>query len=91
MVRSEGYGLRTNVQRCCDTLLRIAGVPAAPQPAGGGIILDSLNVSVATGVLLHQLISRGRGAGSGEAQRDAENQAALEIRGIAEALAPQVQ
>ncbi len=56
---SEGAGLRTNVRRLCDALLR---VEAAPGGGGGGAgggagAVDSLNVSVATGILLHRLLA----------------------------------
>lgn len=46
---SEGYGLRTMVARCCDAMLRIDGGDASG-------VVDSLNVSVATGILLHSLL-----------------------------------
>lgn len=58
---SEGAGLRTNVQRCCDTLLRIDAAPAHSHQQRPAVpvpeVLDSLNVSVATGILLHHVIS----------------------------------
>lgn len=88
---SEGAGLRTNVERCCDLLLRIDGPPAASQHAAAaglavpviGDVLDSLNVSVATGILLHQLISSAggqqhssSGADAGAAQEGAPGAAA---------------
>lgn len=46
---SEGRGLRKMVRDCCDTIVNIEG---------GGEGVDSLNVSVAGGVALYQLISR---------------------------------
>ena len=49
---SEGYGLRTNVRRACTGLVKIDGMPALQTQ-----IVESLNVSVATGILLHRLIS----------------------------------
>ena len=52
---NEGRGLRGAVRRICETVLRINSPAAAPgrfAPVG----VDSLNVSVATGILLHQLI-----------------------------------
>lgn len=64
---NEGYGLRTTVKRLCTSLLRIDAAPAAASQAGQGVgararagrsFVDSLNVSVATGILLHQLLAR---------------------------------
>lgn len=46
---NEGAGLRSAVERCCSTMLTIA--PTQQLPMG----FDSLNVAVATGILLHQL------------------------------------
>ena len=46
---NEGSGLRKNVERQCDAMVHIAG---ATGPRGD---LDSLNVSVAGGILMHQL------------------------------------
>lgn len=46
---SEGYGLRHAVQRCCDTMVRVDGGDPSQ-------VVDSLNVSVATGILLHSLL-----------------------------------
>lgn len=73
---SEGYGLRTNVKRACTSLVEI--------PAGLGLdadVLDSLNVSVATGVLLHTLTSGERGA-SGE-RAGAEGEKGAEVLAVA--------
>ena len=51
---SEGYGLRTTVRRTCDNGIRISGVV---NPTQSGLHdVDSLNVSVATGILLHSLV-----------------------------------
>lgn len=49
VVGNEGYGLRTTIKRVCDGLVKIQG-------GGNGGGIDSLNVSVATGILLHQLM-----------------------------------
>lgn len=49
------YGLRGAVRRLCDGLV---AVEAAPGRELGG--LDSLNVSVATGILLHSMLLSGR-------------------------------
>lgn len=67
---NEGYGVRPTVRRLCDAMLRIDSGPDAGSVYGmGGIglgvgggakqakhVVDSLNVSVATGILLHQLL-----------------------------------
>jgi len=53
VVGNEGYGLRTNVRRACDQTIQVdryGGEESA-------LAVDSLNVSVATGVLLHSLLS----------------------------------
>jgi 21S rRNA (GM2251-2'-O)-methyltransferase len=50
---SEGDGLRTNVKRACSQLVRIESSGSLETR-----LLDSLNVSVATGILLHQLIGK---------------------------------
>lgn len=58
VVGSEGAGLRTNVRRACTMLVRVAASPALDAR-----LCDSLNVSVATGILLHQCMQRAaRGA-----------------------------
>lgn len=52
---NEGRGLRPVVRRACEGILRIDSAAPGPgrhQPIG----VDSLNVSVATGILLHQLL-----------------------------------
>ncbi|EIE24249.1 SpoU rRNA methylase family protein [Coccomyxa subellipsoidea C-169] len=52
---NEGRGLRPVVRRACEGILRIDSAAPGPgrhQPLG----VDSLNVSVATGILLHQLL-----------------------------------
>ena len=48
---SEGRGLRTLVRRCCHQLLAV-DTPGRSSPAG----VDSLNVGVAGGTLLHRLL-----------------------------------
>jgi tRNA G18 (ribose-2'-O)-methylase SpoU len=45
---SEGTGLRTNVRRACTATVRVAAAAGVDTA-----VVDSLNVSVATGVLLH--------------------------------------
>ena len=52
-VGNEGYGLRTTVRQSCEALLRID----SGSDINVGFGLDSLNVSVATGILLHSIIS----------------------------------
>ena len=70
---SEGFGLRTLVRRACTGFLRIGAAPPAPAPAPASeagdvddadaasaaahFSVDSLNVSVAAGILLHSLVS----------------------------------
>jgi len=59
---NEGRGLRTNVLRLCDILVQIDGGKRASDlghllgDSEGEDVLDSLNVSVAGGILLHQLL-----------------------------------
>jgi hypothetical protein len=98
---NEGYGLRTNVKRACTGMVQIemAAAPGSGAAAGGPhrILVDSLNVSVATGILLHHLVSSARfsaaeapapgGVGAGEAAQSAsgveagEGVAAAEVAG----------
>jgi len=54
---SEGRGLRTNVRRECA---RFVCVPGAGELIGGDAAVDSLNVGVAAGVLLHALLGAAR-------------------------------
>jgi 21S rRNA (GM2251-2'-O)-methyltransferase len=70
---NEGYGLRTTVRQQCDAMLRIdgagggSGTSVAAMGLGIGVgeermkmltgLVDSLNVSVATGILMHQLLA----------------------------------
>ena len=52
---NEGFGLRTNVRRQCDAFISIeapAGTASHAEVAG----VDSLNVSAAASILLHQLL-----------------------------------
>ncbi len=49
---NEGVGLRTTVRNVCHTLVK---VDTGHTPESDSV--DSLNVSVATGILLHQLLS----------------------------------
>ena len=55
---SEGYGLRTTVRRTCDESICIPGSHDLGTLRGHQDLhsVDSLNVSVATGILLHSLI-----------------------------------
>ena len=56
---NEGRGLRTNVLRCCDIIVQIEGgkgLNAGGFEEGDDEVLDSLNVSVAGGILLHRLL-----------------------------------
>eukprot|EP00775_Hariotina_reticulata_P013568 gene13568-13694_t len=58
---NEGYGLRATVKRCCTQLVQIEMSPPPAVPGSSSSssqhLVDSLNVSVATGILLHQLIT----------------------------------
>lgn len=66
---SEGFGLRTNTRRACTAAVSIAaGVsPSIVGTEQAAQLIDSLNVSVATGILLHDLIRR-RTSGAGAAE-----------------------
>ena len=52
---NEGHGIRTNVLRRCTHLVKISGL-------GDTSVVDSLNVSVTGGILLHHILG-GRGGG----------------------------
>ena len=55
VVGNEGRGVRPVVRRACESVLRIDSVAATDNqfsPVG----VESLNVSVAAGILLHQLL-----------------------------------
>lgn len=53
VVGGEGKGLRTTVKRACTDLVRVDGLSSEARDRG----LDSLNVSVAAGILLHRLLT----------------------------------
>ena len=63
---NEGSGLRTNVRRACTRMVRVMGGPGMGkgldrQDGGeGGGSVDSLNVSVATGIILHGMLTAAR-------------------------------
>lgn len=79
VVGNEGYGVRPVIKRLCDATLRIDGngcgggwgwgSEGAGGDSGRGLtpgaaqLVDSLNVSVATGILLHQLINSAQQGG----------------------------
>ena len=75
-------GLRTNVKRACSQLIRIGGGSAGStgSSTGEGTLerwaVDSLNVSVASGILLHQLLAKARAGGSQPAADSSGNGAA---------------
>ena len=50
---NEGHGIRTNILRRCTHLVKIPG-------EGANEVVDSLNVSVTGGILLHHLVTGGR-------------------------------
>jgi 21S rRNA (GM2251-2'-O)-methyltransferase len=58
---NEGYGLRPLVKRCCTQLVQIEMAPTADTRQQQQLV-DSLNVSVATGILLHHLMTAARSA-----------------------------
>lgn len=60
---SEGHGLRTNVLRACSALVRIPRGESAAA-AGDAMDVDSLNVSVAGGILLYSLLNARKVRGS---------------------------
>ena len=64
VVGNEGAGLRTNVRRACNRAVRIEGGGGGPTAGVGegsdGDTVDSLNVSVAAGILLHSMLSSSR-------------------------------
>ena len=52
---NEGHGLRPMVQRACSTLVNIDGGPSSNIPGlRGGV--DSLNVAVSGGIIIHHLL-----------------------------------
>ncbi|CAO3642271.1 unnamed protein product [Cunninghamella blakesleeana] len=51
---NEGTGLRTNVKRCCEPLISIPSFHQQLEHPGN---IDSLNVGVSIGVLVHSLLS----------------------------------
>lgn len=68
VIGSEGFGLRTNVRRACTQLVQVDMAPGV-----SATDVDSLNVSVATGILLHTLLASAdhaaaAGSGSGDQQ-----------------------
>ena len=68
VVGNEGAGLRTNVRRACNRVVRIEGGGGGGGCVGEGGMgegsdgdtVDSLNVSVATGILLHSMLTSSR-------------------------------
>jgi len=50
---NEGRGLRTMVRRACDALVVIEGRGQARESLAG---VDSLNVAVSGGIILHHLL-----------------------------------
>lgn len=52
---SEGSGLRTNVKRACESFVKISSAEELD-----GSVVESLNVSVAAGVLLHTMLTSAR-------------------------------
>ena len=56
VVGNEGAG-GTNVRRACNRVVRIEGGGGGPTGVGDGDTVDSLSVSVATGILLHSMLT----------------------------------
>jgi 21S rRNA (GM2251-2'-O)-methyltransferase len=56
---NEGYGLRTNVRRACDAMIQVGSLRQVMGGPDEGLSagVESLNVSVAAGILLHSLIA----------------------------------
>ena len=58
---NEGAGLRTNVRRACTRTIEVAKMNGiGNDDATDETSVDSLNVSVATGIILHALLSAAR-------------------------------
>lgn len=64
---NEGHGIRTNVIRRCTHLVKISSSDSGSGGDEGGVV-DSLNVSVTGGIMLHHILSAGR-AGSTAKQK----------------------
>ena len=62
---NEGHGVRTNILKRCDALVKIRGREGAageatPTKLGtGGSMVDSLNVSVSGAILMHYILCNG--------------------------------
>ena len=57
VVGSEGEGIRTNVLRVCEALVHIEPLPLFADPFMSDIVRNaSLNVSVSTALLLHEIV-----------------------------------
>lgn len=54
---NEGHGIRTNILRRCDHLVKISKIVSTEGVEGTEEGVDSLNVSVSGGILLHHLVS----------------------------------
>ena len=59
VVGNEGYGLRTNVRRACSRMIQVDSLPGMAVSEDASLVMgvDSLNVSVATGILMHGLLT----------------------------------
>ncbi len=70
------------MKRACSQLIRIGGGSTGSSASGAGEgtlerwAVDSLNVSVASGILLHQLLAKARAGGSQPAGDSSGNGAA---------------
>ncbi len=52
---NEGHGIRTNILRRCQHLVRIGDAPVSASAEGESGV-DSLNVSVTGGIILHHIM-----------------------------------
>lgn len=61
---NEGHGVRTNILKRCDALVKIRGrgvrADASVVSSNDGAMVDSLNVSVSGAILLHYILCNGR-------------------------------
>jgi tRNA G18 (ribose-2'-O)-methylase SpoU len=61
---NEGHGVRTNILKRCDSLVKIRGrgvcTDATVASSNDGAMVDSLNVSVSGAILLHYILCNGR-------------------------------
>lgn len=74
------------MKRACSQLIRIGGGHTGDSTSDDGLerwAVDSLNVSVASGILLHQLVAKARSPGSQPAADSDSNGAAAAAGALA--------